>query len=178
MQNVVYNTCGEEKSLLFAEAWGWTFSELGQNIKWVEDLIRNFYNDDEQAVLWSVISIGFLEFNLLFFSHNDGHSGNVMMDDDDLTGESLIFVDFDLTQYGYRAFDWIYHMISASEQLFFDTDGETFFIPNEDIDQWLQLYHKNLVNRSEISDDELDRLWDEFTIHMPYVALGEIWYLV
>ena len=62
-----------------------------------------------------------------------------MMDDDDLTGESLIFVDFDLTQYGYRAFDWIYHMISASEQLFFDTDGETFFIPKEDIDQWLQM---------------------------------------
>ena len=57
MQNVVYNTCGEEKSLLFAEAWGWTFSELGQNIKWVEDLIRNFYNDDEQAVLWWVMPI-------------------------------------------------------------------------------------------------------------------------
>ena len=99
-----------------------------------------------------------------------------MMDDDDLTGESLIFVDFDLTQYGYRAFDWIYHMISASEQLFFDTDGETFFIANEDIDQWLQIYHKNLAKQSKISDDELDRLWDEFNIHMPYVALGEIWY--
>ena len=56
MQNVIYNTCGEEKSLLFAEAWGWTFAELVQNIKWVEELIRNFYNDDEQAVLWSVIS--------------------------------------------------------------------------------------------------------------------------
>ena len=96
-----------------------------------------------------------------------------MMDDNDLTGESLIFVDFDLTQYGYRAFDWIYHMISASEQLFFDTDGETFFIPNEEIDQWLQIYHFNLAKRSEISDEELDRLWDEFTIHMPYVALGK-----
>ena len=57
MQDVVYNICGEERSLLFAEAWGWTFSELGQNIKWVEELIRNFYNDDEEAVLWLVISI-------------------------------------------------------------------------------------------------------------------------
>ena len=36
MQNVVYDICGEERSLLFAEAWGWTFSELGQNIKWVD----------------------------------------------------------------------------------------------------------------------------------------------
>ena len=40
MQDVVYNICGEEKSLLFAEAWGWTFSELGQNIKWVKELIE------------------------------------------------------------------------------------------------------------------------------------------
>lgn len=112
-------------------------------------------------------------FLILFFSHNDGHSGNVMMDDDDLTGESLIFVDFDLTQYGYRAFDWIYHMISASEQLFFNTDGETFFIPNEEIDQWLQIYQNNFAGRSEISDEVLERLWDEFNIHMPYVALGK-----
>ena len=110
---------------------------------------------------------------LLFSSHNDGHSGNVMMNDDDLTGESLIFVDFDLTQYGYRAFDWIYHMISASEQLFFKTDGETFFIPNEEIDQWLQIYQNNFAGRSEISDEVLDRLWDELNIHMPYVALGK-----
>ena len=64
MQNVVYDICGEERSLLFAEAWGWTFSELGQNIKWVEELIRNFYNDDEQAVLWWVISIFF---NVIIF---------------------------------------------------------------------------------------------------------------
>ena len=120
-----------------------------------------------------MVSDIFMIFLILFFSHNDGHSGNVMMDDDGLTGESLIFVDFDLTQYGYRAFDWIYHMISASEQLFFNTDGETFFIPNEEIDQWLQIYQNNFAGRSEISDEVLERLWDEFNIHMPYVALGK-----
>ena len=83
-------------------------------------------------------------FLILFFSHNDGHSGNLMMDDDDLTGESLIFVDFDLTQYGFRAFDWIYHLKSASHKLFVQTDGEQYFIPDEDLDKWLQIYRSNL----------------------------------
>ena len=67
-----------------------------------------------------------------------------MMDDDDLTGESLIFVDFDLTQYGFRAFDWIYHLKSASHKLFVQTNGEEYFIPDEELDQWLQVYRSNL----------------------------------
>ena len=67
-----------------------------------------------------------------------------MMDDNDLTGESLIFVDFDLTQYGFRAFDWIYHLKSASHKLFVQTDGEEYFISDEDLDKWLQIYRNNL----------------------------------
>ena len=134
-------------------------------------------------------------------SHNDGHSGNLMMDDDDLTGESLIFVDFDLTQYGYRAFDWIYHLKSASHKLFVQTNGEQYFIPDEELDQWLQIYRSNLggfltrhsykvhcwatflvspmskiIDLKPISvdqsDAELDTLWEEFNVHMPYIALG------
>ena len=53
-----------------------------------------------------------------------------------------------------------------------DTDRETFLIPNEEIDQWLQIYQNNFAGRSDMSDellDEmLDELWDEFNIHMPY----------
>ena len=86
----------------------------------------------------------FSKFLKILFSHNDGHSGNLMMDDDDLTGESLIFVDFDLTQYGFRAFDWIYHLKSASHKLFVQTDGEEYFISDEDLDKWLQIYRNNL----------------------------------
>ena len=35
-------------------------------------------------------------------SHNDPHAGNMMMDRNDTTAESLILIDWDLTQYGYR----------------------------------------------------------------------------
>ena len=35
-------------------------------------------------------------------SHNDLHAGNMMMDRNDTTAESLILIDWDLTQYGYR----------------------------------------------------------------------------
>ena len=36
------------------------------------------------------------------FSHNDGHGGNMMMDKNDTTADSLILIDWDMTQYGYR----------------------------------------------------------------------------
>ena len=75
-----------------------------------------------------------------------------MMDDDDLTGESLIFVDFDLTQYGFRAFDWIYHLKSASHKLFVQTDGEEYFISDEDLDKWLQIYRNNLGEVHSLCD--------------------------
>lgn len=35
-------------------------------------------------------------------SHNDGHGGNMMMDKNDTTADSLILIDWDMTQYGYR----------------------------------------------------------------------------
>ena len=37
-----------------------------------------------------------------------------MMDDDDTSADSLILIDFDQTAYGYRAFDWAYHLHYAS----------------------------------------------------------------
>ena len=38
----------------------------------------------------------------VFLSHNDAHMMNMMMDRNDTTAESLILIDFDNTQYGYR----------------------------------------------------------------------------
>ena len=38
-----------------------------------------------------------------FFRHNDPNPSNMMMDRDDFTFESLILIDWDLTQYGYRS---------------------------------------------------------------------------
>lgn len=37
-----------------------------------------------------------------YLSHNDAHMNNMMMDRNDTTAESLILIDFDNTQYGYR----------------------------------------------------------------------------
>ena len=83
-----------------------------------------------------------------------------MMDDDDLTGESLIFVDFDLTQYGFRAFDWIYHLKSASHKLFVQTNGEEYFISDEELDQWLQVYRNNLGQVSNRNSNKAPPLND------------------
>ena len=60
--------------------------EYNWNIEWTENLIRNYYQDEEIAVV----------------SHNDLHAGNMMMDKNDTTADSLILIDWDLAQYGYR----------------------------------------------------------------------------
>ena len=41
--------------------------------------------------------------------HNDPHLGNMMIDENDKTGDSLVLIDFDNTKYGYRVFDFVYH---------------------------------------------------------------------
>ena len=47
-------------------------------------------------------------------AHNDPHAGNMMMDRNDTTGQSLILIDWDLCQYGYRVFDLAYYMFYGS----------------------------------------------------------------
>ena len=91
--------------------------ELNWNIQWTEDLIRNYYKDEEipvvsyvflMIVLFRMIEHSFNDRTFyfktvnLFFRHNDPNPGNMMMDRDDFTAESLILIDWDLTQYGYR----------------------------------------------------------------------------
>lgn len=51
MKHIVETYCDEESILYFAQGWGWTYSEFQQNLQWVEDLIRNYHNDQERAVL-------------------------------------------------------------------------------------------------------------------------------
>ena len=81
MKHIVETHCNEESILHFAQGWGWTYSgpgllwtapggptiltlvrepsaesclEFQRNLQWVEDLIRNYHNDQERAVLWCV----------------------------------------------------------------------------------------------------------------------------
>lgn len=72
--------------------------EYDFNVQWTEDLIRNYYKDEEISVV----------------AHNDPHAGNMMMDRNDTTGQSLILIDWDLCQYGYRVFDLAYYMFYGS----------------------------------------------------------------
>ena len=85
---------GSDSVISFYKMLGWTYEEFRAEIDWTESLIRNYHNDSEVAVL----------------CHNDGHPGNMMIDDDDYTGESFVLIDFDNANYGYRAFDWSYHI--------------------------------------------------------------------
>ena len=36
----------------FLDAIGWTYDQYKSNIKWTENLIRNYHEDQEIAVLW------------------------------------------------------------------------------------------------------------------------------
>ena len=36
----------------FVRAMGWTYAEYRDNVDWVEDLIRGYYNDEEVPLLW------------------------------------------------------------------------------------------------------------------------------
>ena len=67
--------------------------QLDDEIDWVRSLVHNYYRDKETPIL----------------CHNDPHLGNMMIDEGDSTGDSLVLFDFDNTKYGYRAFDFVYH---------------------------------------------------------------------
>ena len=72
---------------------GMTREQLEEEIDWVRSLVHNYYRDEETPIL----------------CHNDPHLGNMMIDENDKTGDSLVLIDFDNTKYGYRAFDFVYH---------------------------------------------------------------------
>ena len=36
----------------FLEAMGWTYDQYKNNVQWTENLIRNYHQDQEIAVLW------------------------------------------------------------------------------------------------------------------------------
>ena len=97
--------CGGDKMISFLNAMGWTYSEYKENISWLENLIRGHFNDEEIPVLrkWFFWLVDLTLTELWTIrSHNDATTGNVMMDKNDTSGESLLLIDFDLATYGYR----------------------------------------------------------------------------
>ena len=89
-------------------ALGMTLEEYNWNIEWIENLVRDYYKgqeskDCEQPRLRSnLFKIPCKDEEIAVVSHNDLHAGNMMMDRNDTTAESLILIDWDLTQYEYR----------------------------------------------------------------------------
>ena len=107
------------------------------------------------------------------------------MDKDDTSGETLILIDFDLAAYGYR---WLTHaflqtLLKSNDFRGYDAafvlkqisnqaikDGLTDeFMNDEDINEWLRIYKKNL-NDDTVSHEEL---LFEVNLMLPSVALSK-----
>ena len=148
---------------------GWTYEEFRFEVDWTEKLIRNYHNDSEIPVL----------------CHNDPHPGNMMIDDDDYTGDSFVLIDYDNANYGYRAFDWAYHIGYMG---FFFMD-ECYGLHDEELKQcmyyagandtviteWLQTYLDNYTGADKDQSD-IVKLREEFDIHYTYVGLEQMYF--
>jgi len=139
-----------------------TQSELNEEIDWVAEIMHGFYGDVETPVL----------------CHNDLHLGNMMIDEDDTTGDSLILIDFDNTRYGYRAFDFVYHFgyqsVSTETDMWIP-NGDTYYYPNQTvIDEFLSIYSASYDGPLDTS---LETLSAEVRAHTPYVLLEQIVFL-
>ena len=55
----------------------------------------------------------------MFFSHNDAHGGNMMRDKNG-TADTITLIDFDLTGYGFPAFDWAYFLYYSRQGSSYD----------------------------------------------------------
>ena len=146
----------------FLNAINVTQAELDEEIDWVAQVLHEYYNELETPVL----------------CHNDLHLGNMMIDEDDTTGDSLILIDFDNTRYGYRAFDFVYHF--GYQSLSTETDewvpnGDTTYYPNQTvIDDFLTIYSANYNGPLDAS---IETLQAEVRAHSPYVLLEQIAFL-
>ena len=128
----------------------------------------------------------------MFFSHNDAHGGNMMRDKNG-TADTITLIDFDLTGYGFPAFDWAYFLYysrqgsSNSLQLcqglnlelvrraqkswsYISFHPGTSFLPSEEIDFFLQKY---LIQAGLEESKPLEEIRKEFDIHLTYVLLCE-----
>jgi len=147
-------------------ALGMTLEEYNWNIEWIEKLVRDYYKDEEKAVV----------------SHNDPHAGNMMMDRNDTTAESLILIDWDLTQYGYRAFDLAYYIYYASFVNIFNLNGEGYdpeVLPDVDLgyylpDAYIEDFLTTYLKYSGDTTTTIKEITTEFNIHTTYLVFMQI----
>ena len=122
--------------------------ELKSEIDFVEKLIHEYLEENPETPV---------------VSHNDCRERNIMYNKNgDFDPESVIFVDFDLTAYGFRTWDVLYHMTKWPAP---PTHQQT--------DDFVRAYCDALTANS-ISYEEMHRMLDVFR---PYTLL-EQWMFV
>ena len=112
------------------------------------------------------------------------------MRDKNGTADTITLIDFDLTGYGFPAFDWSYFLYYSSQgsQIYFKTSKNTLtslrrsleswsytsfhpgttFLPAEEVDFFLQNY---LIQAGLEETKSLEEIKLEFEIHLTYVLL-------
>ena len=105
-----------------------------------------------------------------------------MTERNDTSAESLILIDWDWTQYGFRAFDLAYYMYYASFVRIFsfgsedydpefspDVESDDYFIPDEEIEEFLL----NYLKYSGDTETTIEEMTAEFNIHTTYIAFSK-----
>ena len=106
----------------------------------------------------------------------------MMMDKNDTSTETLILIDWDWTQYGFRAFDLAYHMYYASfvrifnfgsedydPDFFPDVKLDDYFMPGEEIEKFLL----NYLDYSGDTKTSIEEITTEFNIHTTYITFSK-----
>ena len=106
----------------------------------------------------------------------------MMMDKNDTSTETLILIDWDWTQYGFRAFDLAYHMYYASFVRIFNFGSEDYdpeFFPDVELDDYFmpdKQIEKFLLNYLDYSGDTrttIEEITTEFNIHTTYITFSK-----
>jgi len=132
---------------LVLSGMGMSLEEVNYEINFVERLVHRYLERKPETPV---------------VSHNDCRERNIMFNKNADIIESVLFVDFDLTAYGFRTWDILYQMTKWPA-----TPTET------QIDRFVVTYTENLT-RNKINADELKEMLDFFR---PYVLL-EQWFFV
>jgi len=134
-----------------AEALNIPVEEMDDEYKWIEQTVRS----GEQLVT---------------FCHNDLHGKNAMVkvnQDGSVEPNSAQLIDFDISEWGYRAWDFNYY--------FSRIRGETF--PTDElIDDFISAYLDvwNAGNKEKYS---VEQLRDEIEHHRPYALMEQMLHL-
>lgn len=147
---------------------GATEEEVEDEIKWVSETLLDYYNETETPKL----------------CHNDLHLGNMMIDEDDSTGDSLILIDFDNTRYGYRVFDLIYFLnyqaVSLDPSAIGEEYGSQFYPSDETIMDFVTIYTESFnanYNKTTSEGTTVEKMMEEVYAHTPYNLLEQIMFL-